>query len=92
MGMKPEMIKKIDSILERVKDPESDLPVAQLGLIQRVRYNEEKKTMYIFTNLNAHVPKCNTCRFIAAGLMARITKDLEAAFKAEFPDLSVEFV
>ena len=92
MGMKPEMIQKIDAILERVKDPESDLPVAQLGLIQRVRYNEEKKKMYIFTNLNEHVPKCSTCRFIAAGMVARITRDLEAAFKAEFPDLSVEFV
>jgi hypothetical protein len=52
MATKPEMIKKIDSILEKVKDPESG--------------------------------------FIAAGMMARITKDLEAAFK--FPDLSVEFV
>ncbi|MCX5835214.1 MAG: hypothetical protein NTV99_12050 [Deltaproteobacteria bacterium] len=86
------MIKKIDTILERVKDPESDLPVAQLGLIQRVRYNEEKKKMYIFTNLNEHVPKCGTCRFIAAAVVARITKDLVAAFKAEFPDLSVEFI
>jgi len=25
-------------------------------------------------------------------VVARITKDLEAAYKAEFPDLSVEFV
>jgi metal-sulfur cluster biosynthetic enzyme len=91
MGMKPEMIQKIDSILERVKDPESDLPVAQLGLIQRVRYNEEKKKMYIFTNLDKHVPKCNTCRFIGAALAARIFKDLEIAFNVEFPDLSVEF-
>ena len=90
--MKPEMIQKIDAILERVKDPESDLPVAQLGLVQRVRYNEEKKKIYIFTNLNEHVPKCNTCRFIAAAVVARITKDLGEAFKAEFPDLSVEFV
>jgi len=92
MAMKPEMIKKIDAILERVKDPESDLPVAQLGLVRRVRYNEGKKTMYIFANLNAQVPRCSTCRFIAAAVIARITRDLEAAFKAEFPDLSVEFV
>jgi metal-sulfur cluster biosynthetic enzyme len=92
MAMKPEMIQKIDAILERVKDPESNLPVAQLGLIQRVRYNEAKKKMFIFTNLDKHVPKCNTCRFIAAAVVARITKDLERAFKAEFPDISVEFV
>jgi metal-sulfur cluster biosynthetic enzyme len=92
MAMKPEMIQKIDAILERVKDPESNLPVAQLGLIQRVRYNEAKKKMFIFTNLDKHVPKCNTCRFIAAAVVARITKDLEGAFKAEFPDISVEFV
>ena len=92
MAMKPEMIQKIDAVLERVRDPESDLTVARLGLVQRVRYNEEKKALYVFTNFDSHVPRCHTCRFIGAAVAARIFKDLKGAFEAEFPDLSVEFI
>jgi len=35
--MPPEMIAKIDAVLERVKDPESGLPIARLGLVKRLR-------------------------------------------------------
>ncbi len=48
--MTPEMTAAIDSILDRVKDPESEISIARLGLVKRVRYNEEKKEMYIFTD------------------------------------------
>jgi len=49
--------------------------------------------LFIFPATALTIPRIETsCRFIAAAVIARITKDLEAAFKAEFPDLSVEFV
>ena len=41
-SMDPEMIRKIDSVLDRVKEPESNLSVAELGIIQKLRYNESK--------------------------------------------------
>ena len=34
--METETVKKIDAIFERVKEPESGLSIAQLGLIKRV--------------------------------------------------------
>ena len=40
-----EMARKIDVVLERVKEPESNLSIAQLGLVKRVRYNEEHKNV-----------------------------------------------
>ena len=46
--MDPNMARKIQFVLDRVKDPQSDLSVDRLGLVKRVRYNEEKKEMYIF--------------------------------------------
>ena len=86
------MIRKIDSVLDRVKDPESNLPVARLGVVKRVRYNEEKNALYIFTDFYSHLPKCVTCAAIASTIASTITRDLKAEFQTEFPDLSIEFV
>ncbi len=44
------MKEKIDSVLDRVKDPESDLSVAQLGLVKKVRYSEDNKLLYILNS------------------------------------------
>ena len=85
------MAKKIDAILERVKEPESNLSIAQLGLVERVRYIEESKKFYVFTNTiksNHHY-----CCTIIQGLLVSSTLDrLTEEFQKEFPDLSIEFV
>ncbi len=86
------MKEKIDSVLERVKDPESDLSVAHLGLVKKVRYSEDHKLLYIFTDFVSRQPGCLTCAGIAMALSASILKNLEAEFQKEFPDLTVEFV
>lgn len=90
--MSPDMIRKIDAVLERVRDPESDLPVAQLGLIRRVRYSEKEGRLYIFTDAYRHLPHCVTCAAIAETIIATIVRDVTAEFKKELPDLTVEFV
>lgn len=90
--MPPEMIAKIDAVLERVKDPESGLPIARLGLVKRLRYSEKEKKLYIFTNVYEHLPKCVTCAAIARTIVATIIRDLTAEFEKEFPALVIEFV
>ncbi|MBA4396982.1 MAG: hypothetical protein C0394_06330 [Syntrophus sp. (in: bacteria)] len=91
-GMSPEMIRKIDAVLEKIKDPESGLPVAQLGLVRRVRYSEKEKRFYIFTDAYRHLPHCVTCAAIAETIIATIVRDVTAEFQKEFPNLTVEFV
>jgi len=90
--MPPEMIEKIDAVLERVKDPESNLSIAQLGLVKRLRYSEKEKKLYVFTNVYQHLPKCVTCAAIARTIVATIIRDLTAEFEKEFPELAIEFV
>ncbi len=92
MAMSPEMIEKIEAVLERVKDPESGLPVASLGFIKRFRYNEQEGKMYVFADMYGHLPKCVTCAAIAGTVISGIIRDLTAELKNEFPGLSVEFV
>ncbi len=90
--MDPEMTQKIDAILKRIKDPESGLSLDRLRVINRVRYNEEKQKMYIFTDFQSHITSCNTCRGIAMAIMSSIMKRLKEEFDNEFPDISIEFV
>lgn len=90
--MNPEMIKKIDAVLDRVKDPESGLPVSRLGVVERVRYSESLKKLYIFADFSSHMPRCSACSAVAGLVVDRITRDLAVEFHAEFPDLDVEFV
>jgi metal-sulfur cluster biosynthetic enzyme len=90
--MSPEMKQKIENILERVKDPESDLSIAQLGLVNRILYSEKEKKLAVFTNNYSNVPNCVTCAVIGWTIMSMIIRDLTAEFQKEFSDLTIEFV
>ncbi len=86
------MIKKIDTVLDRVKDPESGLSVLHLGLVKRVRFSEARKKLFVFTDFQSHMPDCKTCVFIAKMVGENILRNLTVEFNLEFPDLEIEFV
>lgn len=86
------MKRKIDSVLERVKDPESDLPISRLGVIERLRYNEARQELYIFADFLSHQAGCLTCVGIAATVIDGIKRRLLAELKKEFPELTIMFV
>jgi len=90
--MDPEMTQKIDAILNESKTRKAVYPWIDCGFINRVRYNEEKQKMYIFTDFQSHITSCNTCRGIAMAIMSSIMKRLKEEFDNEFPDISIEFV
>ncbi len=89
--MNPDMTKKIDAILDRVKDPESGLSVSELGIVKRVRYSEGENTLYVFTDFQNHMPNCRTCAFIAGHVAERIARDLIVEFHMDFPGLDIIF-
>ncbi len=87
--MTPEMKQKIDAVLDRVKEPVTGLSVAQLGLVERLRYSESQKKMFVFLNaVNRRVPKC--CKIIQGLLLSDIQNALTEAFQKEFPELTIE--
>ena len=90
-SMNSEMSRKIDAVLERVKEPESGLSIAQLGLVERLRYSEKAKKLFVFTRFIK--PNHKYCCTVIQGLLISGTlKQLTKEFQKEFPDLSVEFV
>ena len=88
--MDKKMIERIDAVLERVKDPESMLSMAELGWVQKVRYDEGNRKLYVFTNSLGPGKKC--CTVIAGLLLSSTVKSLTKELQKEFPDLAVEFV
>ena len=82
---------KIDNILDTVKEPESGLSIAQLRLVQRIRYIEEKKKLLVFFgNLKPNHKYC--CTVIQGLLLSGTINALTDAFQKEFPDFAVEVV
>jgi len=83
------MKEKIDSVLDTVKEPETGLTMAQLGFVERIRYNAEKKKLTVFScNLKPNHKYC--CTIIQGLLISGTLNSLTEAFQKEFPDLSVE--
>ncbi|HUX11441.1 MAG TPA: hypothetical protein VMW87_00355 [Spirochaetia bacterium] len=85
------MVRKIDLVLDRVKDPESGLSILQLNLIERFRYNREKQELYVFADFSSHQPVCLTCVGIASVVIDGIRRRLLAELSAEFPELTIMF-
>lgn len=88
----PRVQEKIDHILDRIKDPESGLSIADLGLVRRVRVSDEHRYIYLDVPFDDHTPGCLTCAGIAMAIVASIRRDLKAAFEEEFPEYTVEFI
>jgi len=85
------VILKTDVILERVKEPESGLSIAELGLVKRLRYSENRRKLSVFTNaLKSNPHYC--CTIIQGLLISSTFKTLSEEFQKEFPNLSIEFV
>jgi metal-sulfur cluster biosynthetic enzyme len=45
-----EMRQRIDAVVERVKEPESSVSIAQLGLVRKLRYSAENRKLSVFTS------------------------------------------
>jgi metal-sulfur cluster biosynthetic enzyme len=84
------MIEKIDNVLKRVREKESDLSIAQLGLVERVRYSQKQNKLYVFTRSIHSTHGC--CTLLALVQQSATLQELEEQFKDEFPEHWVQMV
>ena len=82
------MKKKLQSVIERVKDPETNVAISELGLVERFRYYPEQKKLSVF--LNPVRPGKVCCSIISSLLLSSILKDLMNELQKEFPDCYLE--
>jgi metal-sulfur cluster biosynthetic enzyme len=84
------MIQKIDNVLDRVVEKESNLSVAKLGLVERVRYSDKQNKLYVFTKAIHSTHGC--CTLLSLVQQSDTLQDLEEQFKKEFPEHWVQIV
>ncbi len=83
---------KFDRVLQDVKDPESNLPISDFGVVQKFRYNEEQRKIYVFVEFQSHRPACVTCVGISLAIENTIERLVKEELEKEFPGFTVEFV
>jgi hypothetical protein len=88
--MTPTMIKKIDSVLDRVVEKQSNLPISHLGLVERVRYNEKQNKLTVFTKAVHSTHGC--CTILSLVQQSDTLEELEEQFKQEFPEHWIKIV
>jgi len=76
-AMNPEMIKKLDKVLTRIKDPQSELPLNQLDIVERFRYSENQNTLYVYLNFSGLFSGCIACAGISIDAKSRIESNLK---------------
>ncbi|MFQ3621356.1 MAG: hypothetical protein SNJ78_10500 [Spirochaetales bacterium] len=80
---------KIDRVLSRVKDPQSLLPVRDLGWVRRVQYLPEFDKLEVETDINPPRLTCTMCGLITDSLRQTIHRLLEEELQKEFPTSNV---
>ncbi len=88
----PAVQEAIDDIVGRVRDPESGLSVAALGLVRRVRVSTEHRHIYLDVPFDAHTPTCLACAGIAMTIIQGIRRELVSEFEKTFPGYAIEFI
>ena len=91
-AMDPSMIRRIDAVLERVKEPETFRSVGELNLVERVTYSDSERRLLVSTIIATGVSTCMVCGVVTEHLRQAIQRDLLTEFRKEFPDLDVEVV
>ena len=86
--MDPNIQKKLDDVLGRVKEPESGLNLSQLGLVERFRYNAKDRRLIVFKS--KITPSKGCCTLISNMLLHSTLESLIKELQYEFPDFSIE--
>lgn len=87
--MDPDIKRKIDAALAGVKEPQSDVPIVDLGLVGNVRYSEAEKTIIITLAIGYPPGQCPACLAINGVVKEGIARRASLAFEKEFPGYTI---
>ena len=82
---------KLDTVLSRVREPQSELSLAELGLVKKFTYSAAERTIVVRLEVGEDPYACPACA-VGTGLVRQgIERALRAELEREFPGFSVEF-
>nr|WP_319396180.1 hypothetical protein [uncultured Desulfobacter sp.] len=77
----------VDRILDHVKNPESGLSLAQLGLVKKVRVSAEQKKLTLFLKGISGPKAC--CAMINYVVLEHLELQIKQAFQRDFPGFEI---
>lgn len=83
--MDQDIKRKIDAALARIKEPQSDLPIADLGLVGNIHYSEAEKTIVVTLAIGSPRFQCPACSAINGVVRQGIERRALEEFQKEFP-------
>lgn len=87
--MEESMKKKLAQILDRVKEPQSGLPLSQLGIVAGIKLEPITNRLIVVTDPSITSKVC--CIVFNIYGVGEIEDLIASELKKEFPDLTVEF-
>lgn len=87
--MDPEMKKRIDATLAQIREPQSDVPIVDLGLVQKLTYSEKENTLLLRLAIGYPPGECPACLAINEVVKNGIVRRAREAFERAFPELTI---
>lgn len=87
--MDPVIQKRIDAALSRVKEPQSDVPIVDLGLVSNVRYSDKEKHIEIILAIGYPAGHCPACLAVNDVIGIGIQRRVDEEFRKEFPGFEI---
>jgi metal-sulfur cluster biosynthetic enzyme len=82
---------KFDDVLERVKEPQSLLSLAELGLVSSFNYSAKGKVILVRLNIGSPRFQCPACSAINGEVKMGIERLLREELGKEFPGFAVDY-
>ena len=79
--------KQIINILKKIKEPESELSLYELKIVNFIDYEKDDKKLIISLDFNKRMPSCVGCKPIAWMLQKKIVEALKNEF-SKFNEVS----
>ncbi len=87
--MDPKIQKRIDAALAKVIEPQSELPIAELGLVSNIRYSEALSSIEITLARGFPQGMCKACAAIDIVTGEGLERRAREAFEKEFPGFRI---
>ena len=87
--MDPKIQKRIDDALSTIIEPQSELPIADLGLVSNIRYSEALSSIEITLARGFPRGMCKACAAIDIVTGEGLERRTREAFEKEFPGFRI---
>ena len=82
---------KFDKVLERVKEPVSELPLSELNLVSKITYSAKQKALVVRLDAAPRGHECPACSAMNGQVLVTLERTLSEELRKEFPGFTVEF-